>query len=499
MKLKELAPRLGAHVVAGPEIEVTRVVYDSRRAQSGDLFVGIPGAKIDGAEFASQAVERGAAAVAAERALAVPDHVGMLLVPSARRALGESASALLGNPSERMRVVGVTGTDGKTTTARLTAGVLGASGRRVGWLTTVDMAIADVIFPNPFERTTPEASDLQEALANLVGGAVEDVVVEVSSHALALERVAGCAFDAAVFTNLAPEHLDFHGTMEAYAETKARLFASLDSPTAKRWSRMGVVNADDPASVTMVASSPAGIVSYAVDAPADVRAEKIRLGPDSTSFNLVTPIGEVSVWTPLRGRHNVYNFLAAAAVGLGWGVGLEAIAQAAEAASLPPGRLQRVDRGQPFEVIVDFAHTPQALGATLATLRDWTSGRLYLVFGMAGRRDARNRPLMGRVAAQGADFFFISLDDPIDEDPVQIAREVGAGAQAAGAIEGTGYAVQLDRRIAIQSALKLARPGDTVVLAGKGHEARMLIGDRSEPWSDLGVVTELLAQLGYSS
>ena len=497
VKLRDLAQLLGGRVVAGPDVEVTRVVHDSRQAAAGDLFVGMPGANVDGADHAGEAVQRGAAAVMAERPLDLPGAAGMLVVADARWALGRSASALLGNPSERMRVIGVTGTDGKTTTTRLIAGVLASAGRRVGWLTTVDMAVGDVISANPFGRTTPEASDLQQALSQMVAGGVEDAVVEVSSHALALDRVAGCTFDAAVFTNLAPEHLDFHQTMEAYADAKARLFASLDSPTEKRWSRMGVVNADDPASVTMVGASPAAIVSYAVDAAADVRAERLELLRDRSTFNLVTPVGGVSVVTPLRGRHNVYNFLAAAAVGLGWGIDLETIAQAAEGAAPPPGRLQRVARGQPFEVIVDFAHTPQALVATLATLRETTSGRLYLVFGMAGRRDARNRPVMGGLAARGADFFVISTDDPMNEDPAQIAREVAAGARAAGATEGRGYAVELDRRLAIRAVLDRARSGDTVLLAGKGHEARMLIGDRSEPWSDVEVAKDLLSELGY--
>lgn len=498
MKLAEIAVAIpGARIAAHSEIEVRRVIFDSRRAGPGDLFVAIHGANADGADFALAAINRGAVAIVSERELNIGVDVGQLVVPSARRALGEAASALLGYPSERLRLVGVTGTDGKTTTTHLIAAVLAADGRQVGRLSTVDIAIGDVVRPNPYGRTTPEASDLQEALRELVAAGVEDAVLEVSSHALALDRVSGCTFDAAVFTNLAPEHLDFHGTMEAYAEAKARLFGMLDSPTVKYWSRMGIVNADDPYSFTMIGASPVGIVSYGLDTPSDVMAVNLNLLPDRTQFKLVTPLGEWEIVSRLRGRHNVYNWLAAAALALGWNIDLERVAEAAEHTSAPPGRLQDIVCGQPFRVVVDFAHTPQALAATLGTLQGLGSGRLYLVFGMAGQRDARNRPEMGRLAADGTHFFIISTDDPIDEDPAEIADQIAIGAQVVGAQEDIDYAVELDRRLAIQTLLKRARPGDTVLLAGKGHEDRMLIGDRSVPWSDVQVASEILAELGF--
>lgn len=500
MRLAELASAVpGARVHALPDAEVTGIAQDSRRVEPSYLFVARPGERFDGAAFAAEAVARGATAVAAERPLELPPSVGQLLVPDARAALGELSSAVLGHPTEHMRLVGVTGTDGKTTTTRLIASVLAAAGRKVGWVTTADVAIGDEIFPSPFRRTTPEAPDLQGVLQRLVQGGVEDAVVEVSSHALALDRVAGCRFDAAVFTNLAPEHLDFHGTMEAYAAAKARLFEMLALPTTKRWSRMGVVNADDPASLTMVAASSVGIVSYALGTPADVTATHLEFRADSTRFTLVTPIGEAELSTPLLGRHNVYNWLAAASVALGWGIDLENVVEAAERTAAPPGRLERVEAGQPFEVFVDFAHTPQALGVTLGTLRSLSRGQLYLVFGMAGNRDSRNRPIMGQIAAQGADFFVISTDDPENEDPAEIARQVAAGAASAGASEGIDYSVRLDRRSAIREVLSRARPGDTVLLAGKGHETRMTLADRAEPWSDPQAAAQILAELGYRS
>jgi UDP-N-acetylmuramyl tripeptide synthase len=367
-----------------------------------------------------------------------------------------------------------------------------------------------------------------------------------------------------VFTNLAPEHLNFHGSMEAYAEAKSRLFGMLDSPTQKDVQRFGVVNADDPASVVMVGASPAAIVSYALDYEADVRATELELGLGGTRFQLVSPIDELEVETRLVGRHNVYNWLAAACVALGWGIDLEAVVEAAASVEAPRGRMERVQAGQRFEVIVDFAHTPQALETTLRTLRDialpsgspWVSppprrfappqpspvegegagrvpptstggirphptplpegegagahpwrGRagvggtfspaLYLVFGMAGGRDAANRPRMGELAARYAEFFVISTDDPIHEDPAQIAADVAAGARAAGAVDGEQFVVELDRRAAIELVLRRARPGDVVLLAGKGHEQRMLVGDRAEPWNDEAVARDILGEMGF--
>ena len=271
----------------------------------------------------------------------------------------------------------------------------------------------------------------------------------------------------------------------------------LDSPTSKLWSRMGVVNMDDPASVIMATSSPAPIVSYGLDNEADVRAEHLELGMAGSRFRLITPVEEADVQTRLVGRHNVSNWLAAAAVALGWGIDLAAVVEAAASVEAPPGRMQRVRCGQPFEVIVDFAHTPQAFAATLAALEPLREGRLYAVFGMAGGRYEGNRPRMGELAARHTDFFILSTDDPLYEDPAAIASEIAAGALAAGATEGSDFVVEVDRRAAIAMLLQRAGPGDIVLLAAKGHEERQMVGDRAEPWSDVGVATELLGELGY--
>jgi UDP-N-acetylmuramoyl-L-alanyl-D-glutamate--2,6-diaminopimelate ligase len=247
----------------------------------------------------------------------------------------------------------------------------------------------------------------------------------------------------------------------------------------------------------MVGASSVGIVSYAIDSYADVSAREIETGLGGSRFVLETPIGEQRVWTHLVGRHNIMNALAAAAVGLGWGLDVETLAEGIATAELPAGRLQQIDRGQPFRVVVDFAHTPQALSTTIASLRAATEGHLYLVFGLAGGRDAANRPVMGELAARETDYFVVSMDDPLHEDPAEIARAVATGAEAAGAVAGRDFTIELDRRAAIEQVLRRAEPGDVVLLAGKGHEQRMLVGNRVEPWSDAEVASGILATLGY--
>jgi UDP-N-acetylmuramoyl-L-alanyl-D-glutamate--2,6-diaminopimelate ligase len=318
----------------------------------------------------------------------------------------------------------------------------------------------------------------------MVDGGIEVGVLEVSSHALALERVRGTQFDLAVFTNLSEEHLNFHGTMEAYFEAKAGLFDLLGGPPKGDRPRSGVVNLDDAYGRRLVERCPVPVVSYALDRPADVTARAVRLQPGGARFLLRTPSGETEVATRLLGRFNVQNWLAAAAAAQVLGVGPDAVAQAAAELPPVPGRMEPVERGQPFAVLVDFAHTPQALANALRTLRQHVSGRLLLVFGNAGERDPASRPAMGRIAAELTDYFIISTDDPLYEDPAGIAAEVAAGARAAGARLGLDFEIVLDRRAAIERLIGAARPGDGVLLAGKGHEPRMLVRDRRLPWSD---------------
>jgi len=501
MRLSDLLQDVpGAALVQGdPATDILRVVHDSRRVRPGDVFVVLAGASHDGRAFVPSALANGAVAVVADAPLDVPPDRAMVTVPATRPALADLAAALHGHPSRRLRLVGVTGTDGKTSTTRLLAAILERAGRRVGWLSTADIKVGDTIRHNELHHTTPEADRVQEVLAEMVDARVETAILEVSSHALMLDRVRACEIDLALFTNLSPEHLNFHGTMEEYARAKSRLFQMLGEPSPKRWLRLGIVNADDPFSEVMRAACPAPILSFGIDHPADVMARDVHLGGRGATFRLVTPRGEAVVASRLLGRFNVANWLAATTAALELGATLDHAVRAA-AETLPvPGRMERVDRGQPFLVVVDFAHTPQALENALRTLRPHTAGRLMVVFGHAGERDPANRPTMGRVATELADYTIISMDDPLHEDPAEIARAIAAGAEAIGKRRGTDYEIDLDRESAVRTLIGRARPGDTVLLAGKGHERRMLVKDERRPWNDRKAAERTLAEAGFGT
>jgi UDP-N-acetylmuramoyl-L-alanyl-D-glutamate--2,6-diaminopimelate ligase len=482
----------GAVLVRGdPAVRVGGVTQDTRRLRPGDVFVAIPGLQQDGLAFVGQALAAGAAAIAAEQRFDRGDalEAPFIRVPNARQALADLSAAFYGHPSRHMAVVGVTGTDGKTSTTHLLSAILEAHGRTTGWLTTVNTKIAADVRPNAADHTTPEAPVVQAALADMLAAGVDVAIVETSSHALELERVRGTRFQVGVFTNLSPEHLNFHGTFDAYRAAKARLFERLPPDG------LAVLNADDPASAFMREVTPARVLTYGIDRRADVMATDVRLSPTGTTFRL-EPAGQ-EIGTRLVGRFNVANWLAAFGAATYFGATPADLAAAAAAQAAVPGRMNLVDGGQPFTVVVDFAHTPQALQKALDTVRELVSGRLLLVFGLAGGRDVANRPVMGALAARHADFFVITQDDPGEEDTAAIAAQIAAGAHAAGAREGRRFAVELDRRAAIRLLFERAEAGDAVLLAGKGHEQRMVVGDQRRPWNDARVAAEILAELGF--
>ncbi len=487
----------GARLVAGDgRVLVHGLTHDSRRVEPGALFVALPGRRHDGAAFVGEAVARGAVAVVSQ--CAVPTApVPWVAVPAARPALADFATAWYGRPAERLRLIGVTGTDGKTTTAHLIGELLRAHGRTCGWYTTTDLRLGDAVAPNADERTTPEADRVQEVLAAMVRAGCDVAVLEASSHALAQDRLRGCAFDVAVFTNLSPEHLEFHGSLEAYLEAKARLFAMLDEPSGKPAPRYAVLNADDPASARLRAACSVPVVTYGLGAGADVWATDIEGRPGGTHLVVHSARGAWPLTTRFLGQHNVLNWLAAIAVAEREGVPAATIQAAARQIGPPEGRLQPVACGQPFAVYVDFAHTPRALEATLLAARTAGPGRVLLAFGHAGGRTAANRPALGATAARLADYFVITTDDAYPEDPAAIAEAIAAGARAAGARCGEHYTICLDRRAAIRDVLTRARPGDVVVLAGMGHERTLRAGPVPEPWSDAAVAAAVLAELGY--
>ncbi len=474
-------------VVGIPVGEVRSLAYDSRGVGPGTLFFAVPGVHVDGHDFAANAAAAGAVGVVVERELpGLP--VPQLVVDRARRALADAADAWHGRPSERLTVVGVTGTDGKSTVTALTAELLRACGRRPGQIGTVSIGIGDDVQPNLARSTTPEALELQALLTRMVDAGNDSVVMEATSHGLALERTRNCRFDVGVVTNLTSEHLEFHGTLDAYRGAKARLVE--EAPIA-------VLNADDPSLDFFRERACGRVITFGIDADADLRATDLLADAHGTRFRVQAPrwTGEVSVGVP--GRFSVSNALAALSVAAALELDLARAASAIERSPGVPGRMERIDAGQPFAVIVDYAHTEDALGKVLDVLRPLTSGRLIVVFGSAGERDPTKRAPMGRVAAERADLVVVTDEDPRFEDSRSINEQIAAGARERGARDGATLWVRADRREAIGLAIGLAREGDTVLLAGKGHEQSMVYGAEKRPWDDRAAVRDALDAAGW--
>ncbi len=471
---------------AAGDVEIAGLAYDSRRVGAGDLFFCVGGFNADGHAFAGQAIERGAAALVVERWL--QSGVPEVLVPSVRAAMAPLAARFYDEPARRLRVVGVTGTNGKTTTAYLTRALLEAGGASCGLLGTVKSVIAGRELP--VERTTPEAVDLQADLRAMLDGGDEACVMEVSSHALELGRADAIPFAAAVFTNLTQDHLDFHPTMEDYFLAKRRLFVPESSPPARPAPGVSVVNVADEYGRRLAEEAPHAL-TYAVDREADYAAQELRCGFSGCAFTLTTPAGEREVALPLPGRFNVANALAALATAHALGGDLDTLATALERGVRVPGRFEPVDAGQDFAVLVDYAHTPDSLENVLAAAHELAGdGRVICVFGAGGDRDRGKRPLMGEIAARLADLAIVTSDNPRSEDPEAIVAEIMAGITPAAAHEVRAL---VDRREAIAVAVASARGGDVLVIAGKGHEqGQELAGGRKVPFDDVTVAREAL-------
>jgi UDP-N-acetylmuramoyl-L-alanyl-D-glutamate--2,6-diaminopimelate ligase len=468
MRLQEVMP--GAP--AGGEIEIAELAYDTGSVKPGTLFFCVAGFTRDGHEFAPQAIASGAVALVVERPLnlGVPE----VLVESARAAMAPAAAAFYGDPTAQLAVVGVTGTNGKTTTAFLVRAMLEADGRRTGLLGTVTSVIGGR--ECPVVRTTPEAIDLQRTFREMVGAGDEGCAMEVSSHALELCRADAIHFAAAIFTNLTQDHLDFHATMEDYFNAKRRLFAAEPGTP--------VINLDDPYGRRLAAET-ADAVTFAIDAEADYRALDTETDLAGSQFTVRAPDGELRLSSPLRGRFNVYNVLGALAAARSLGVPLETAARAAQSAGQVPGRFQTVEEGQDFAVLVDYAHTPDSLENVLREARVLAQGRLHVVFGCGGDRDRGKRPLMGAIARELADRVIITSDNPRSEDPETIISEILEGA---GDVEHNA-----DRREAITEAIAGAQAGDVVVIAGKGHEqGQEFAAGHKVPFDDVTVARAAL-------
>jgi len=462
--------------------EVSGLAYDSRKVVPGDLFVAIPGFKDDGTKFTEEALARGAVAAVVEKA-----NGGKRIISSnARRALALVADRFYGHPSRRMKLVGVTGTNGKTTTTYLIRSILEVAGEKTGLIGTIHYLIGKETFPAP--NTTPESLDLQRFLAEMVREDVKAVVMEVSSHGLALDRVTGCAFRVGIFTNLSQDHLDFHLTMEDYLQAKLRLFEMLTQNS------IAVVNADDPASSRVIATAQkARLITYGLSGEANVRAKAVTLGQRGSHFVVTWQDEQVPVNLKLPGKHNVYNALAAFSTGLALGLKNGTVMSGLEAMKGVSGRFELVEAGQPFAVIVDYAHTPDALERLLVAAREITRGKLLCVFGCGGDRDKKKRPLMGGIATKLADHTVITSDNPRTENPAEIVREIEGGVRAE-----SRYEVIVDRREAIRKGIAMAERGDAVAIAGKGHEDYQILGTTKIHFDDRETARESLKEKGWS-
>ncbi len=467
-----------ARMPAG-ETLVSGIAYRSDRVREGDAFFCIRGFAHDGDDFAREAVARGARAVVAERPLPeVEAFAPVAVVRDTREALARASDRFFDHPSRSLQVVGVTGTNGKTTTTYIVDSIARAAGRSTGIVGTVEVRVKDE--RKPAGRTTQESRDLQELLAQMRDAGVETVAMEVSSHAIDLKRVVGIRFAVAAFTNLTQDHLDYHKTIEEYWSVKKRLFTDHEADAR-------VVNVDSAAGVELAASL-AGAIAVGHAADAAVRAERESHAPDGTEFDLVIGSWRRRVRLPLPGAHNVENALVAAGCALALGIGPDAIAAGLERCPQVPGRLERIDEGQPFSVLVDYAHTPDSLAKAIDAVREVTPGRVIVVFGCGGDRDREKRPLMGAAAGERADFVVLTSDNPRSEDPVGIVLQIEDGLKPTGA----PYAVELDRRAAIRAALQMARAGDAVLIAGKGHEDYQIFSDRTIRFDDREVAWEEL-------
>jgi len=494
MRLSELAAGVpGAAVTAGGDYDVRRVTADSRGAGAGDLFVAVPGLTVDGHEFAAAAAA-GGAAVALMRHIDLPAGAAALQVPDTRSGLAEIAAEFYGRPGRRLAVAGVTGTDGKTTVTHLAAWVLESAGRSCGLLSTVGLRAGTQEEPNLSGQTTMDATEVQAWLARMAAAGATHAVLEVTSHGLVQHRADACEFDVAAYTNVGHDHLDYHASWDDYLEAKAHLLELCAGATAKGIPKTAILNRDDVSYERLRHRPIERRWDYSISGEADLAAGELQLGPAGSHFTLNIGGESHAVSLAMPARFNVSNALCAAGICLVFGLSPAEIASGLSSFPGVSGRLEHIDLGQPFAVVIDFAHAAGALGNALAELRPHVQGRLLLVFGSTGRAD-HDRPGMGRAAADGADWFVITSDDPVQEDPEAIAREVAIG--AAGRSEGHDYEIELDRRTAIRRALALAQQGDVVLLAGKGHERSMITAAGREPWDERAEAEAALIELGY--
>jgi UDP-N-acetylmuramoyl-L-alanyl-D-glutamate--2,6-diaminopimelate ligase len=489
--LNELITGLRYEVLKGStSCVLAGITADSRQVQPGWAFVAIPGAKADGHTFITQALTRGASVLVVDRPLALTSttRVCCLCVPDTRQAIAHMAAGFFGHASRQLRLIGVTGTNGKTTSTYLLESMWRAQGLTPGVIGTVTYRYAG--HERPADQTTPSPEDIQRLLREMVDAGVSHCAMEVSSHALAQQRVWGCQFAAALFTNLTQDHLDYHGEMTAYFAAKAQLFTTYQPEVA-------ILNYDDSAGQQLRSETRARVITYGFSPAADVSVEHLAMDASGIDLTARLERQSVTVRSQLIGRHNVYNILGVLATAHGLGLEIAPSVQGIERLRTVPGRFERIEQGQPFSVLVDYAHTDDALRNVLQAARGVATGRLLVVFGAGGDRDRGKRARMGRVAAQYADMALITSDNPRTEEPMAIMRAIEAGFREIG--QASQYRLIADRTSAIHEAIGLAQAGDAVVIAGKGHETYQIIGDQRFSFDDRQIAIQVLQDYGYTS
>lgn len=490
MQLQKLIQSLLFAEVQGTlDVEVSGITNDSRAVEDGYMFVCTRGAKLDGHDYIAQAVEQGAKVIVTELKQEPLEGVTFVQVPGTDKAASIMVDVFYGSPTAKLKLIGVTGTNGKTTTTNLIEHLLTYHQHPTGVIGTIDIRYPG--FKEEAKLTTPLCYDLQRYFDDMLQAGTEYGVMEVSSHALDRGRVHGCRFKTAVFTNLTQDHLDYHHTMEAYGQAKGLLFAQLGNDYEH--ARYAVLNADDPWSETYARMTPAQVITYGLGEGALVRATDIAISAEGTSFTLTTPLGSTSISSSLIGKFNVYNLLAAISAVIPEGLTLEQIKAAIASITGVAGRFETVQQGQPFAVVVDYAHTPDSLENVLSTAKQLEPNRLICVVGCGGDRDRTKRPLMANVAVELADYVYFTSDNPRTEDPVAILQDV------TGHLTAQHFAVLVDRKQAIEAAIAEAQSGDIILIAGKGHENYQIIGTVKHHFDDKEIARDKLIELGYSN
>ncbi|MBT2637237.1 UDP-N-acetylmuramoyl-L-alanyl-D-glutamate--2,6-diaminopimelate ligase [Bacillus sp. ISL-39] len=485
MKLHELIGYLRPFVdYKGENPEITSIENDNRRVTPGSLFICIKGYTVDGHDFAGSAVKNGAAAVLAEREL--PVNVPVIVVKDTVRAMAVLADAFYGQPSQKLHMVGITGTNGKTTTSHIIEQIFKDAGQKTGLIGTMYTKIGEQIFE--VKNTTPESLTLQKTFKRMVDEQVKSAVMEVSSHALVYGRVHGTDYNVAVFTNLTQDHLDYHKTMEEYRKAKGLLFSQLGNAFNHEKPKFAVLNADDPASDEFAMLTTAHILTYGIDNHADLQAVNIAMTASGTSFDLVSPIGVKKVNIQLIGKFSIYNVLASIGAAVVSGLSLDDIIASVEGVKGVSGRFEVVDAGQDFSVIVDYAHTPDSLENVLKTIQQFAQKRVFCIVGCGGDRDRTKRPLMAKIACEYSTDAIFTSDNPRSEDPAEIIKDMEEG------VKSEVYTSIIDRKEAIQHAVKNAKSGDVILIAGKGHETYQQIGDRTFDFDDRIVAREAIEE-----